>query len=624
LPAPGRSGDEDHAVRAADREEQRLLLVGLVAERLDAELDARRVEYPHDDLLAEERRQRRHAKIDRLAFRQHELHPPVLRHALFGNVESRDHLDPRRDLVLDRERWLRHLHQDAVETVADPVELFVRLEMDVRCAGGDRVDQHLLDVADDRRVLDLAAVLVAGRLDRAILERDLDVFERRHFLQRRARRLDDLDDGLRELVVLDDDGLDDEVRLEAHLVERLQVGGVGRCHVQTVAALVQRQNAPRLGYPGVEVFPVDLVEIEAGEVEQRNAERARGEHGKLVRRQPLAGKHLLDERYAGRLRLHLQRLGFLLGHDAVLGERAGETADVSGGGVGGHRQLCIFTLLRFCHGCRCKSHRPRDKAGRNVRESKRYADSASRARDDFRRVRSAEVPLVIPATIVSDPARQAALPRTTGRLFHSHKTCCQDDARSVCVCKGDVSRPTGGSRRTTRTARSCVCRISTAWPSTLKLMPASGISPRCSTMSPFSVFGPSRGNRVPSRRLSVRSGAIPSTTTLPSGSRRKPSGPPGACVVNSPMISSMMSSIVTSPCSSPYSSTTRPSRWRSVWNCCNCVSSGVPTGTKYGGRSTARMRSASTSPPCITCRMLLTASTPTMLSSDSSQTGSRV
>ena len=33
---------------------------------------------------------------------------------------------------------------------------------------------------------------------------------------------------------------------------------------------------------------------------------------------------------AGRLRLHLQRFGLVLGHDAVLGERAGEAADVAG------------------------------------------------------------------------------------------------------------------------------------------------------------------------------------------------------------------------------------------------------------------------------------------------------
>ena len=40
------------------------------------------------------------------------------------------------------------------------------------------------------------------------------------------------------------------------------------------------------------------------------------------------------------------------------------------------------------------------------------------------------------------------------------------------------------------TPRSCVCRISIAWPATSTRVPASGISPSCSTMRPLSVFGP--------------------------------------------------------------------------------------------------------------------------------------
>ena len=156
-------------------------------------------------------------------------------------------------------------------------------------------------------------------------------------------------DRLRELVVLDDDRLDDEVRLEPDFVERLQVGGVGGGDVQPVAALVQRQNPTRLGNARVEVLAVQLVEVEAGQVEQRHAECARCEHRELVRRQPLARQDLLDERDAGRLRLHLQRLGLVLGHDAVLRERARKAADVSGGGVGSHvsRGECVAFLSRI-------------------------------------------------------------------------------------------------------------------------------------------------------------------------------------------------------------------------------------------------------------------------------------
>ena len=69
------------------------------------------------------------------------------------------------------------------------------------------------------------------------------------------RRLDELDDRRGELVVLDDDRLDDEVGLEADFVERLQVRRVGHGDVQPVAALVQRQNPPRLGDLGCRNIP---------------------------------------------------------------------------------------------------------------------------------------------------------------------------------------------------------------------------------------------------------------------------------------------------------------------------------------------------------------------------------
>ena len=65
------------------------------------------------------------------------------------------------------------------------------------------------------------AVVLDARLRRAFFEADLDVLERRHLLQRGAARLDDLGDGLPELVIFDDDGLDREVVLEPDFFERL-------------------------------------------------------------------------------------------------------------------------------------------------------------------------------------------------------------------------------------------------------------------------------------------------------------------------------------------------------------------------------------------------------------------
>ena len=218
--------------------------------------------------------------------------------------------------------------------------------MDVRHAGADRVEQDFLDVLDDRRVLDVGIVLDRKRR-RAILEADFHVLEVGHVLERRAARLDELGDGLPELVVLDDDGLGNEIGLEAHFLQRLQVGGIGNGAEQLVAALVKRQHAPRLRDLEVDVFLLDLVGIEAREVEQRRAEGARGEHRDLRRRHALAGQQLLDKGNTGGLRLRLQRFGLVLGHEAALRERTCETADVTGCGVRGHGALRAIPV-----GCR--------------------------------------------------------------------------------------------------------------------------------------------------------------------------------------------------------------------------------------------------------------------------------
>ncbi len=202
--------------------------------------------------------------------------------------------------------------------------------MDVRDAGGDRVHQDLLQVADDRRVLDLGALLVArGLAGIGLLEVDLEVLHRgAGLLQQGAGGFDELVDRRGELVVLDDDGLDDQIGLEPDLLEALQIRGIGGGDEQAVAALMQRQNVPRLGNLEVDQVLLQQVGVEPGQIEQRDPERPRCEDRELVRRDPLAREHVIDEAHAGLLRLRLQRLGLVLRHQPVLGERARESADV--------------------------------------------------------------------------------------------------------------------------------------------------------------------------------------------------------------------------------------------------------------------------------------------------------
>ena len=137
--------------------------------------------------------------------------------------------------------------------------------------------------------------------------------------------LDQPVDRLPQLVVLDDDRFDDEIGLEPDFLQRLQVGRIRGRDEEPVSAPMQRQHPPRRRGARVDVILVDLGDVERGEVEQRHAERARGEHRELKRGHPLAGEHLLDEAHPGRVRLRLQRFRFLLRHQALLRQRTGET-----------------------------------------------------------------------------------------------------------------------------------------------------------------------------------------------------------------------------------------------------------------------------------------------------------
>ena len=97
----------------------------------------------------------RDPEVDRLVA-ELQLHPAVLRHAPLGDVEPGDDLDAGRELVLDGERRLGDLAQLAVDAKAHAIVVFVGLKVQVGRAQVDRVDQHLLQEADDRRVFDVA------------------------------------------------------------------------------------------------------------------------------------------------------------------------------------------------------------------------------------------------------------------------------------------------------------------------------------------------------------------------------------------------------------------------------------------------------------------------------------
>jgi len=77
--------------------------------------------------------------------------------------------------------------------------------------------------------------------------------------------------------ILDDDRIDDQVGLEPHFLERLQVGQVRGRDEQPVTALVQRQHPAQHQHLGVDPVPGNLREVVSVQVQQRDAEGAGGE-----------------------------------------------------------------------------------------------------------------------------------------------------------------------------------------------------------------------------------------------------------------------------------------------------------------------------------------------------------
>ena len=102
-------------------------------------------------VLAVHRRHDRDAEVDRAAAHA-QLEAAVLRHALLGDVELRHDLDARNDRavvpLVDR---VHRLVEHAVDPVLDDDDVLLRLDVDVRGAALDRVEDDRVDELDDRR-----------------------------------------------------------------------------------------------------------------------------------------------------------------------------------------------------------------------------------------------------------------------------------------------------------------------------------------------------------------------------------------------------------------------------------------------------------------------------------------
>ena len=169
------------------------------------------------------------------------------------------------------------LAQHAVDAHADAVEALVGLEVDVRCASVDGVEQHLVDVLDHRRFFDR----IGGRAG----VRELD--------GRRRLGLDRCQQGVAaaggaagnrflELVGGHQHGFRLQPRTEPDLVDGAEIRWIGNGDEQLLAALRKRQGAVAAGLFLVREPVGDVRGFECRQIEQRQSELRRGGEERLV------------------------------------------------------------------------------------------------------------------------------------------------------------------------------------------------------------------------------------------------------------------------------------------------------------------------------------------------------
>jgi hypothetical protein len=155
LARAGRARHEDHPVRLADELPEAARRLGIDAEDVEAEvleLGVGRllVEDPDDGVLAVDGRHDRDAEVDRPPL-DADLEAAVLRDPLLRDVQLGHDLDPADDrlvvLLVDR---LHRRVEDAVDPVLDDDDALLRLDVDVRSAALDGVEEDRVDELDDR------------------------------------------------------------------------------------------------------------------------------------------------------------------------------------------------------------------------------------------------------------------------------------------------------------------------------------------------------------------------------------------------------------------------------------------------------------------------------------------
>ncbi len=280
----------------------------LEAELGQVELEHLLVEDTGDDLLPEQGRQGGDAHVDLFAVPVLELDPhldpAVLGEALLGDVHVREDLDPREDGAPELQGQADHLVEVAVDAVADAELLFVGLEVDVRSALLDGVDERRVDEGDDRRLFARGLDLLEGDVILAFLD-DVDPA-----VVGQGDVLDDLLDleGVgRPIVLVDgvhhpglggDDRLDAEPGPEPDVLDDLEVGRVDHRQGQEGPDPVDGHDHVLLGHVGRDEVDDLGIDLELVEVDIRVAELAAQGLGDLLLGNEAEGHQARPERQA--------------------------------------------------------------------------------------------------------------------------------------------------------------------------------------------------------------------------------------------------------------------------------------------------------------------------------------
>ncbi|MCY1417448.1 hypothetical protein D9M71_329830 [compost metagenome] len=133
--------------------------------------------------------------------------------------------------------------QHAIGTKAHAVGALVGLEVQVGGAAADSIQQHLIDEANHRRIVSIHAagavlLVVVDRLDINAVQINVS-----KVLHAAVGGVEELLDGITQLVVLDQNGLGIEAGAELDIGDGLVVGRVGNAHEQLVAPAPEGQGA---------------------------------------------------------------------------------------------------------------------------------------------------------------------------------------------------------------------------------------------------------------------------------------------------------------------------------------------------------------------------------------------